>query len=346
MLRSMARAATPLPLTPEQRRILEAWHDAAQTPRQVAFRARLILLAADGVSSRGVARALRTTLVTVLFWRRRFQQGGLTALTVTAPGRGPRRRITARKVRQIVQATLRTQPPKGKRWTIESMARAQGVSPATVQRIWDRYGLKPHLVGRLQAGRGAERVREVVGLYLNPPDKVLALAWDRLPRRLAPGQSQDLVTAEGKLASLAGLCKALQDLERTVVGDSRKRAREQGFLSFLRRIERRFPGAWPLHLIVDREGTHTQAYARAWLDQRRRFRLHSLRAGVSWFQWMEAWLGELSRGQAGVRSLRSLGALEGAIRTYLAGNPTQPQPFAWAGAGPKALSQVHRDLIK
>ena len=237
----MARAATPLPLTPEQQRILEAWRDAAQTPRQVAFRARLILLAADGVSSRGVARALRTTLVTVLFWRRRFQQGGLTALTATAPGRGPRRRITARKVRQIVQATLRTQPPKGKRWTIESMARAQGVSPATVQRIWDLYGLKPRLAGRLQGMQGT--VRDVVGLYLNPPDKVLILAWDRVPRRLARKQSQDLAfTAEGKPTGLTRWWRALEEVERMVVGDSRKRAREQGFLSFLRRLERRVPG--------------------------------------------------------------------------------------------------------
>src|SRR3989449_7738568 len=106
MLRSMARTATPLSLTPEQRRILEAWRDAPQTPRQVAFRARLILLASAGVSSRGVARALRTTLVTVLFWRRRFQQGGLTALTATAPGPGPNPLITPRKLRPIVRATL------------------------------------------------------------------------------------------------------------------------------------------------------------------------------------------------------------------------------------------------
>src|SRR3989454_2296200 len=126
--RSMARAATPLPLPPEQRRIWEAWRGAPQTPRRVAFRARLILLASAGVSSRGVARALRTTLVTVLFWRRRFQQGGLTALTATAPGRGPRRRITARKVRQIVEATLHTRPPEGPRWTIRSLSRAPGVS--------------------------------------------------------------------------------------------------------------------------------------------------------------------------------------------------------------------------
>src|SRR5437879_4872218 len=339
----MARAAAPLPLTPEQRRILEAWRDAPQTPRQVAFRARLILLASAGVSSRGVARALRTTLVTVLFWRRRFQQSGLTALTATAPGRGPKPRITARKVRQIVQATLHTRPPKGQRWTIRSLARAQGVSPATVQRIWDLYGLKPRLAGRLQSVQGADR--EVVGLYLNPPDKVLALAWDRVPRRLARGQSQDLVTAEGKLAGLAGWWRAFEDLERTVVGDSRKRAREQGFLGFLRRLERRFPGAWPLHVIVDREGTHTQAYARAWLERRRRFRLHPTPAGGSWFHWVGAWLGEeLSRVRG--RSLRGLGALEQAIQTYLAGNPAQPQPFAWAGAGPKVLSQVHRDLIK
>ncbi len=206
----MARTATPLYLTPEQRRILEAWRDAPQTPRQVAFRARLILLASAGVSSRGVARALRTTLVTVLFWRRRFHEGGLTALTATAPGRGPRRRITARKVRQIVQATLHTRPPEGRRWTIRSMARAQGVSPATVQRIWDLYGLKPRLAGRLQGVQGADR--EVVGLYLNPPDKVLVLAWDSVPHRLTRQQSQDWgFTAEGEadrphrvVAGLAG----------------------------------------------------------------------------------------------------------------------------------------------
>ncbi|PYU89701.1 MAG: IS630 family transposase [Acidobacteria bacterium] len=309
----------------------------------MAFRARLILLASAGVSSRGVARALRTTLVTVLFWRRRFHEGGLTALTATAPGRGPKRRITARKVRQIVEATLHTRPPEGRRWTIQSLARAQGVSPATVQRIWDLYGLKPRLAGRLQGVQGTDR--EVVGLYLNPPDKVFVLAWDRVPHRLTRQQSQDWgFTAEGKLASLAGLCKALQDLERTVVGDSRKRAREQGFLSFLRRLERRFPGAWPLHMIVNREGTHPQAYARAWLERRRRFRLHPTPAGGSWLNWVGMWLGELSRVRG--RSLRGLGALEEALRIYLVGNPAQPQPFAWAGAGPKVRSQVHRDLIK
>ena len=310
----------------------------------MAFRANLILLAATGVSSRGVARALRTTLVTVLFWRRRFQQGGLTALTATAPGRGPRRRITARKVRQIVQATLRTQPPKGKRWTIESMARAQGVSPATVQRVWDRYGLKPRLAGRLQAERDTERVCEVAGLYLNPPDKVLVVAWGRLPRRLARKQSQDLAfTAEGKPIGLTGWWRALEEVERTVIGDSRKRVREQGFLSFLRRLERRFPGPWPLHLIVDREGTHTQAYAQAWLERRRRFRLRPTPMGGSWFNWVGAWLGELSREGARGRSLMSLEALEEAIRLYLAGDPTQPWPFVWAGTRSNKNPRQPRD---
>ena len=282
--------------------------------------------------------------MTVLFWRRRFHEGGLTALTATAPGRGPRRRITTRKIRQIVQATLHTRPPEGQRWTIRSLARAQGVSPATVQRIWDLYGLKPRLTGRLQGVQAA--VREVVGLYLNLPDKALVLAWDQIPRHLATEQSQDLaLTWEGKPTGLTGWWRALQEVERTVVGDSRKRAREQGLLSFLRRLERRFPGPWPLHLIVDREGTHTQAYARAWLERRRRFRLHPTPAGGSWLNWAGAWLGELSR-EGGRGSLMRLGALEEAIQTYLVGNPAQPQPFAWAGAGPKVRSQVHRDLIK
>jgi len=189
-------------------------------------------------------------------------------------------------------------------------------------------------------------VRDVVGLYLNPPDKVLVLAWDRVPRRLARKQSQDLAfTAEGKPTGLTGWWRALEEVERMVVGDSRKRAREQGFLSFLRRLERRFPGPWPLHLIVDREGTHTQAYAQAWLERRRRFRLHPTPAGGSWFDGAAAWLGELSRERARGRSLMSLRALEGAIQTYLAENPAQPQPFVWAGAGHKVLSQVSRDLI-
>src|SRR2546428_4030937 len=128
----MPQAPAPLALPPKQRRILEAWRDAPQPPPQVPSRARLILLASAGVSSRGVARALRTTLVTVLFWTRRFQQSGLTALTATAPRRGPKRQITARKVRQIVQATLHTRPPEDQRRTIQSLARARRVSPATV----------------------------------------------------------------------------------------------------------------------------------------------------------------------------------------------------------------------
>ncbi len=142
-------------------------------------------------------------------------------------------------------------------------------------------------------------------------------------------------TPEGRV----GWWRALQEVERTVVGDSRKRAREQGFLSFLRRLERRFPGAWPLHLIVDREGTHTHAYAQAWLERRRRFRLHPTPAGGSWLNCVGMWLGELSRVRG--RSLRGLGALEEALQTYLAGNPAQPQPFAWAGRGPEgALSSA------
>src|SRR5207244_9362381 len=131
-------------------------------------------------------------------------------------------------------------------------------------------GLRPCRAVRLQGMHGT--VLDVVGLYRNPPYKVLVLAWDRVPRRLARKQSQDLAfTAEGKPTGLTGWWRALEEVERMVVGDSRKRAREQGFLSFLRRLERRFPGTWPLHLVVDQNGTHAQAYARAWFQLRHRF---------------------------------------------------------------------------
>jgi len=128
-----------------------------------------------------------------------------------------------------------------------------------------------------------------------------------------------------------------------VVGDSRKRVREQGFLSFLRRLERRSPGPWPLHLVVDQNGTHAQAYARAWLKPRQRFRLHPTPAGGSWLNWAGAWLGELSREGARGRALMSLEALEEAIQTYLAGNPTQPWPLVWAGTRSKENPKQPRD---
>jgi transposase len=326
----MARPAQPLSLTPDQRRVLEAWRDAPETPRQVRLRARIILLAAAGGSNRAITRALQSTLVTVLLWRKRFMKGGTQALMELAPGRGPGRRISKRQVRQIVETTRTAPPGDKKRWSVRRMAQAQGVSQGTVQRIWDEYGLKPHLAGRLKPKRKAGRLRNVVGLYLNPPDQVLALAFDRVPRH-RPSKKRGAELPE----SLTSLLGALGALEAMVVGDSRLRPRQQAFLGFLRRVERAVPDGSAIHLVVDREGTHTESYSQAWLKRRRHFHLHPAPAGSTWFRWAAHCLGELSRKRG---TFPGVGAVEQAVQTYLAEQPSQPRPFAWPGAKKQARS--------
>jgi transposase len=320
-------------LTPEQRRTLEAWRAAPETPRQVALRAQIVLFLAAGASNRAVARALQTTLVTVLLWRKRFIRGGPQALLELSPGRGPRRRITSRKVQQIVDAT-RKRPPAGiKRWSVRALAQAQGISQGTVQRILDEYGIKPHLAGEGTKSTGP--LTGIVGLYLNPPDRILAIALERQPPPLA---SPKVAVSPGTLGNLptatANLLRAISNLESEVVGDSRWRPRQQAFLTFLRSMEREVPTG-SIHLLVDRDGTYRQDSVQAWLKRRPRLKLHPPPPGGAWVPWVSYWFGQVSRRRP---NLPASGPLEAAIQGYLGAHLAQPHPFAWPGARKKSLT--------
>ncbi len=333
----MARPAPPLLLTPEQRRVLETWRAASETPRQVALRSQIILLAAAGASNRAIARALPTTLVTVLLWRKRFREGGPEALLELAPGRGPQRRISRRQIRQIVQATAKVPPAGSKRWSVRSLARAQGISHGTMQRILDEYAVKPHLAGRPKS-KAAGSARGIVGLYLNPPDKLLAFALERLPARLIRKKpALPALLNENLPVGTASVFEALQDLESRVVGDSRWRPRQQAFLGFIRRLEREVPGETPIHLVTDHEGTHAQDFAQAWFKHRPRLQVHPAPAGSTWLDWVACRLRELTRKQADREGLPGTAAVEQAVRSYLADNPPQPQPFVWPAPQKKSL---------
>jgi transposase len=301
----------------------------------VALRAQIILLAAAGASNRAIARALPTTLVTVALWKERFREGGPAALLELAPGRGPQRRISRRQIRQIVQAAAKAPPAGMKRWSVRSLARAQGVSHGTVQRILDEYAIQPH---RVHPWQRAAAVTGIVGLYLNPPDKVLAFALEHLPSTLATGK--DAVSAghaEHLPVGMASLFEALRELESRVVGDSRWRPRQQAFLGFIRRLERAVPGETPIHFVTDHAGTHAQDFAQAWFKHRPRLHVHPAPAGSTWLDWVAWWLRALTRKHADREGLPGAAAVEQAIRTYLAANPTQPQPFAWPAAQKKSL---------
>src|SRR5215207_11440649 len=182
-----------LAITDEQRQVLETWIAARNSPQKVVFRSRIVLAAAKGLSNRQIANELETSRPTVILWRNRFRQGGTAALLEEAPGRGRPKLITATKVKRIVEATLHTTPKAATHWSVRTMAQLHGISPATVQRIWDANGLQPHRTRTFKLSRDkqfVEKLNDVVGLYLNPPNKALVLCVDEKSQIQALQRSQ------------------------------------------------------------------------------------------------------------------------------------------------------------
>jgi transposase len=251
---------------------------ARNSPQKVVFRSRLVLMAATGMANRRIAQDLNTSRPTVILWRRRFLEGGPAALAEDAPGRGRKPQITARKIKQIVEATLHSKPKAATHWSVRTMAAAQGVSPASVQRIWDAHGLEPHRTRRFKLSRDqrfVEKLSDVVGLYLNPPDKALVLCVEEKSQMQAldctqPGLSMKkgrcgTMTHDYKRNGTTTLFAALNVMEGTVVGECMPRHRHQEFLRFLRRLDGEFPPELDLHLVVDNYGTHKHPKVKNWL---------------------------------------------------------------------------------
>src|SRR5436190_8693380 len=255
-------------ISQEQRGLLERWAAAQKTPQSVALRARIVLAAAAGESNSEIARTLGVSRPTVILWRSRFADGGAQALTETKPGRGRKPTISAAKVKAIVQATTQTTPPGQTHWSCRSMARAEGVSAATVQRIWDAHGLKPHRVRTFKLSndpRFSEKLTDVVGLYLNPPEKAIVLCVDEKSQIHALDRSQaslpikkgraGTMTHDYKRNGTTTLFAALSMLDGSVVGQCMKRHRHQEWLKFLCAIDRDTPKGLDVHLIADNYAT-------------------------------------------------------------------------------------------
>jgi transposase len=270
-----------LAISQEQRRTPEAWIAARNTPQKVVFRARIVLLAAEGKANRRIAQELKTSRPTVILWRQRFAEDGPTALSEDAPGRGRKPSISSDKIKQIIAATLHTKPNAATHWSVRSMAQTQGVSPATVQRIWDAHGLEPHRTRGFQPSRDQhflEKLTDVVGLYMNPPDRAVVLCVDEKSQIQALNRTQPGLpmkkgrcgtrTHDYKRNGTTTLFAAWNVLDGTVIGECKARHRHQEFLQFLRRLDRAFPRNLDLHLIVDNYGTHKLATVKSWLINR------------------------------------------------------------------------------
>jgi transposase len=344
-----------LAISPEQQRTLEAWIAARNTPQKVVFRSRIVLMASEGKANRRIAQELQTSRPTVILWRQRFAEGGPAALTEEAPGRGRKPRISADQVKQIVEATLHSKPKAATHWSVRSMAQAQGVSPASVQRIWDAHGLEPHRTRGFKLSRDTqfvEKLTDVVGLYLNPPDKAVVLCVDEKSQIQALNRTQpSLPMKKGRCGTLTHdyerpgtttLFAALNVLEGTVIGEGKARHRPQEFLQFLRRLDREFPLPLDLHLIVDNYGTHKHPKVKNWLARHPRFHLHFTPTSSSWLNLVERWFGKLTQKRIRRGSFFSVKELVQAIQEYLEENNRQPKPFMWTASVDKILEKVNR----
>jgi transposase len=348
MLRSVSVSA-------EQRAALEGWVRAPTVPQGVVRRAKVILLAAEGTSNSEIARQVGMSRPSVILWQDRFLEKGVAALTETRPGRGRKATISRAKVERIVQATLHSKPKAATHWSCRSMAEAQGISPATVQRIWDAHGLQPHRVRTFklsQDPRFVEKLTDVVGLYLNPPDKAVVLCVDEKSQIQALDRSQPglpmkkgrcgTMTHDYKRHGTTSLFAALNVLEGTVIGECHQRHRHQEFLKFLRRIDREFPADLELHLILDNYGTHTHPVVKDWLSQHPRFALHFTPTGASWLNLVERWFRELTEKQIRRGVFHSVTDLKKAIRGFLGVNNREPKPFVWTASVESILEKVSR----
>ncbi len=351
----MWNSSAALSLTSDQRQTLQTWVNAKNTPQKIAFRARLILLASEGHANRQIAGRLGTSRPTVVLWRHRFAQDGPQGLLQDAPGRGRKVCIGVEKVQAIIDATLQTKPLAATHWSVRTMARAQGVSPATVQRIWDANGLKPHRVKTFKLSRAkqfVEKLTDVVGLYMNPPDKALVLCMDEKSQiqaldRTQPGLPMKkgrcgTMTHDYKRNGTTTLFAALNVLAGTVMGHCMPRHRHQEFLKFLRQIDRDAPGEFDLHLVLDNYGTHKHPTLKKWLAKHRRFHLHFTPTGSSWLNLVERWFRELTDKRIRRGTFHSVTELVEAIREYLDHNNREPKPFVWTATAEKILKKVAR----
>ncbi len=351
----MWESAEALEVSDEARRTLEGWVAARRSPQRIVLRARIVLLAAQGIANRRIAQEVHTSRPTVLLWRTRFAERGLAGLLEDAPGRGRQPSISAAKVNRIVEATTQTRPRGATHWSTRTMAKVHGVSAATVQRIWDAHGLQPHRVKTFKLSRDkrfVEKLTDVVGVYLNPPDKAVVLCVDEKSQIQALDRTQPglplkkgrcgTMTHDYKRNGTTTLFAALNTLEGTVIGTCYPRHRNLEFRKFLRQIDERIPPELAIHMILDNYGTHTHPKVQSWLGKHRRFHLHFTPTSASWLNLVERWFRNLSDKRLHRGSFSSVPELITAITEFIDANNDDPKPFVWTARVEQILEKIRR----
>ena len=325
------------------------------TPQKVVWRAQIVLLANDGLTAEAIAAAVGKSLLTVRRWRRRHMAEGVEGLLKDATRPSRVKPLSPETIKRVVQMTLHEKPPNATQWSGRSMAAAAGISLRSVQRIWNAHGLKPHLVKTFKISRDknfAVKVVDVVGLYLNPPDKALVLCVDEKSQiqaldRTQPGLPMKkgragTMTHDYKRNGTTTLFAALNMLDGSVIGTCMPRHRHREFLRFLKLIDQRTPAGLALHLIVDNYATHKTPAVKRWLKMHPRFRLHFTPTSASWLNMVERFFAEITRNRIRRGAFKSVAELKHAIMQYLEKHNANPKPFVWTKSANKILEKVAR----
>lgn len=354
----MRKKSVTVTLSVEDRQRLEQWESSHGTPQQVALHCRIVLAAAEGQANLQIASDLSINRHTASLWRRRVQQEGIQSVWKTAPGRGRKPRYDQAKRDGLIQATLQTKPKGMTQWSCRLMAKAQGVSKATVNRLWQAHNLKPHLQRTFKLSRDPKflaKMTDVVGLYLNPPHNAIVLCLDEKSQIQALDRTQPGLplkkgrcgthTHDYKRNGTTTLFAALNVLNGKMVGQCHARHRHQEWLKFLRRLDREFPKV-DLHLIQDNYGTHKEPHVKAWLAKHPRFHCHFIPTSSSWLNLVERWFGEISQKAIRHGSFGSVPELEQAIADFLETWNQDPKPFVWTAKVQEIMAKWERSRQK
>jgi len=347
------RVAIPITITQEERTTLKRWSRGRSTPARLVMRARIVLLAAEGKMNKDIAAEVATDQQTVKRWRTRFAAKGLDGIHKDAPRGGRKPTLRRRVARLIVEKTTHDRPSNATHWSTRALARELGISHMTVQRVWKASGLKPHLIRTFKLSNDpkfAEKLIDVVALYLDPPEHALVLSVDEKSQIQALDRTQpSLPMFKGRCGTLTHdykrngtttLFAALNVAEGQLIGTCMPKHRHQEWLKFLRIIDKKTPQELDLHLIVDNYCTHKHQKVKAWLKRHPRFHIHFIPTSSSWLNLIERWFRELTDKRLRRGVFRSVPQLIESIMEYVAEHNKDPRSFKWTAKTETILTKV------
>lgn len=349
------RVAQSIKLTENEIKTLTSWSRGRRTPTRLMKRAKMVLMAAEGEQDKTIAKGLGIDRRQVSRWRRRFIEKRLTGIEKDLPRGGRKATKREQMAPLIIDKTTQTKPSNATHWSVRTLADTLGIDKSMVQRVWHASGLKPHLFKTFKVSRDkkfAEKVIDVVGLYLNPPEHALVLCADEKTSVQALDRTQPgLPLVKGRLGTMTHdykrngtttLFAALEIAEGSIIGTCMNRHRHQEWIRFLNLIDQQTPQDLDLHLIVDNYATHKHPQVKVWLQRHRRFHCHFVPTSSSWLNMVERWFRDLTDKQIRRGVFKSVADLIAAIQAYIEHHNSNPKPFVWAAKAEDIIAKYRR----